>query len=247
MNADTESNSASTIRCEVLQHVARYRMSVLTVIQRLPTVGNLSRHRCRALLRDMCRDGELGVASLYGHVRYFHLPQPEPASAVRAKHNKHPSARHCGPLSEQAKVHNYAMLAFCCLSTRRRQRLTVDELQRHFPGIHRPGVTLNYYVDTSDDKPRLGFLRVDSGGRGRWDRVAAKCHNDLDTHCMDAAFEPFIRTGQFEITCVIALPQKALRLQEVIASWRDQRSSVIRIVALPELVHLIAPAPSRHF
>jgi hypothetical protein len=100
---------------------------------------------------------------------------------------------------------------------------------------------MNYYVDTSHSQPRLGFVRVDAGGRGRWDRVLAKCRSDLEAHCTVSGFRKFIDRQAFEITLITALPQKARRLAESMSSLRDARVSMIKVVAMPELLNLIAP------
>ena len=100
---------------------------------------------------------------------------------------------------------------------------------------------MNYYVDMSQSQPRLGFVRVDAGGRGRWDRVLAKCRNDLDTHSADAGFRNFIDRQAFEITLITALPQKARRLADSLSSMHDSGIRMIRVLAMPELLNLIAP------
>ena len=67
---------------------------------------------------------------------------------------------------------------------------------------------MNYYVDTSGPQPRLGFIRVDAGGRGRWDRVLAKCRDDLQVHQRMLASAQFIDRQAFEITLITTLPKK---------------------------------------
>ena len=109
-------------------------------------------------------------------------------------------------------------------------------------GLHR---TVNYYTDTTGQVPRLGFLRVDTGGHGRWDRILAKCRDDLQEHALDAGFAPFIRQGMFEITLITTLPQKAQRIQHTVADWDEAARSLIRVAVVPELLNLIAPPPVR--
>jgi len=195
------------------------------------------------LLGQLCRRRYLGQATLYGKRQYFYLAAEGAAwlaqrGATRLAENRH------GPLSELAKIHNYALLAFCLLTDAHRQRLTADELEQHFPALHRPGLPLNYYIDSTSAQPRLGFIRVDMGGHGRWDRVLATCRRDLETHWQHPGFQPFMRRQRFEITLITALPQKAQRLREALASGGDWRGSIVRIVAMPELLNLIAPPPS---
>ena len=172
------------------------------------------------------------------------LPRAEGAAWLEQTGRTDLAEERHGPLSELAKIHNYAMLAFCLLTDAHRERLTSAELQRHFPALHRPGLPMSYYIDTTSGQPRLGFIRVDTGGHGRWDRVLAACRHDLETHWGHPGFQPFIRRQLFEITLITALPQKAQRLRDGLTSGDDWRASVIRIVAMPELLNLIAPPPS---
>lgn len=102
---------------------------------------------------------------------------------------------------------------------------------------------MNYYVDTSSGPPRLGLLRVDPGGCGRWDRVVAKCCEDLRDHERHPGFARLIRGGQFEVTLVTALPQKAERI--ALAFDAGRVGAPLRLCAVPELLYLIAPPPER--
>jgi hypothetical protein len=225
-------------RSVVLEHVGRYRMSVPPAIACLMNVKHLGRKRLRTLLAQMCGDGELARAPLYGNRPYYYLPEQAAAD------EQHPQRSHrAGPLSEPAKIHNYAILAYCCLHTSGRQRLTAAEVAQHFPQIARPRLPLNYYVDTAAGRPRLGFIRVDAGGHGRWDRVLARCRADLEAHFVHAGFRPFLQGGQFELALITALPQKAERLRQSIAQWRDAYARLIQVIALPDLLHLVAPLP----
>ena len=56
-----------------------------------------------------------------------------------------------------------------------------------------------------------------------------------------SGFRKFIDRQAFEITLITALPQKARRLAESMSALRDARVSMIKVVAMPELLNLIAP------
>ncbi len=243
MSTAIDSTSDGIIQQALLEHVARYRMTVLPAVQGLPAFANFGRKRTITFLRQLCRTHDLGDASLYHNRRYYHLghrggqacPQTDPAIDGDHLH---------GPLSEPAKIRDYAILVFCCLGDARRQRLTVGDLKVHFPDLFRPGLVMNYYIDTSAAQPRMGFLRVDIGGHGRWDRVLAKCRRDLESHWAHAGFRPFIARDAFEISLITALPQKARRLAESLTAWGDPRARMIKVCAIPELINLIAPPPT---
>lgn len=227
----------------VLEHIERYRMTVIPALQSLRGLKHFGRKRLASTLRDLRRAGYLGQGILYHHQRYFFLTRPkhEPQEAGRANS----AIRRTGPLSKTAKIRNYALLAFCCLNGTYRRRLTQAELKAHFPHVYRPGLPLNYYVDTSSNPPQLGFVRVDTGGHGRWDRIAARCAADLDTHTQHPGFQEFIERNAFEITLLTALPQKAERLREFITTVHPETAGLVRIVVFPELLNLIAPPPIR--
>ena len=60
-------------RQAVLEHLARYRMTVLAAVQQLPDFQRLGRKRTAAFLHQLCRSRELGHAPLYRNRRYFFL------------------------------------------------------------------------------------------------------------------------------------------------------------------------------
>ena len=220
----------------VVDHIRRHRMTVIAAVQRLPELRGYKGSTVRRLLGSLCKSGAVGRASLYRGEEYFYLGQlPQGPTTVQAR---------TGPLSEPAKIRNYALLHHCCLGTVKRRRLTANDLQSHLPELHRPGVPLNYYINVDASLPRLGFVRVDVGGRGRWDRVLAKCQEDLRLHWSHTGCREFIRRDLFEVTVITALPQKAARLQRTLTELDDPRTNLIRVSACPELINLIAPPPS---
>ena len=85
-------------------------------------------------------------------------------------------------------------------------------------------------------KPVLGFLRVDMGGHGRWDRVLAKCREDARRHAAMPAVNQAIAADQFEIALVTSLPQKAERLCQALKQLSSLPAIPIRVTSIPELV-----------
>jgi len=218
----------------VLDHVDRYHMAVFDTVRRLPELKRLGHKQIKRLIGQLCQQGRLGQGPLY-HNRKYLFPM---ARAQAAKH-----AQRGGPLSEPAKIHHYAILLFCHLKHTRRRRLTKEDFQTHFPELDRPGLPMNYYVDLSPSGPRLGLVRVDRGGPGRWDRLLRRCHRDLCAHAARPPFQPFIQGGALEMTLITYLPQKAERLRRSLTLRTDLPPQAIRIVVLPELLNLVAPQP----
>lgn len=236
----TQDQPLSEIGNAILDHVARYRMSTPSIVGQLPETKTRSRRHVHHELRQLCRSRYLGAGPLFRNRRYYFL-----AAASRLRPNVEDANGHrIGPLSEIAKIRNYAMLSFCCSSKHRRRRLTADDFEQHFPDMYRPGLPLNYYIDAGTSQPRLGFLRVDTGGRGRWDRILEKARADIEAHWIRPEIRPFIERGLFEITVVTALPQKASRLTQALDDCTDPRKSLIRICVCSDLINLIAPPPS---
>ncbi len=219
------------IRKVILDHVGRYRMSTKKIMGGLPELRT-RRRELRQVLAQMCDSGELGTEALFRNQNYYFLAQERAESDGRV-----------GPLSELAKIRSYAMLAFCCQSESPRERLTPEEMYKNFPELFCSGMAQSYYLDRSVAQPRLGFLRVDTGGRGRWDRIVNKVRADWEDHWAKAEWRPLIDRGEFEITLITALRQKAERIHTSLMSWSESKSSRIRIGVCPELLNLIAPPP----
>ena len=217
-------------------------MTVMSAIEQLSGFRGLARRQIRDELQRLCQSGQLGSAPLFRNRIYFHLPGVVCPPGTEATATETTVYRF-GPLSEVAKIRNYAMLSFCCLSQHQRQRLTADDIQRFVPDLYRIGMPSNYYVEADGPQSRLGFLRVDTGGHGRWDRVLAKAREDIRKHSLFKSIEEFVGRGLFEVSIVTALPQKAARLQKAIEDWPAEQQSLIRITTCPELINLIAPPP----
>lgn len=215
-------------------------MTVISVIEQLTGFRELSRRVLREELQQLCRSGILGAAPLYRNVRYYYL---HGAGHQAGDGTDGTASRHVGPLSEVAKIRNFAMLSFCCLSEQRRQRLTAEDIQRYVPDLYRIGMPSSYYVEADGPQSRLGFLRVDTGGHSRWDRILAKAREDIRTHSLFQSISEFVDRGLFEVSIVTALPQKAARLRQAIDEWPAKQQSLIRVAACPELINLIAPPP----
>ncbi len=147
----------------VLNHVARYRLTVFAAIERLPVFSAMGPRQIKDVLRDCQRQSLVGSAPLYHGAKYWYL------DAVGAERCGLAEQR-IGPLSEPAKLRALALLRFCCLSDKPRHRLTPDDLARHFPSLYRPGLPSGYYFDPAGSG-RLGLARIDAARRGRWDRV----------------------------------------------------------------------------
>lgn len=244
---------------DVLDHVARYRIGVAEALVATPPFADVSPARMKRMLRALCEaptpaptsatEGPLlASAPLFGGRRYVYLTRAGRAAIGEAEVETRAEAerggrRRAGALSEIAKVRAYGVLAFCCLSDRPRQRLTAEEFRRNFPEHHRPGLPMGYYAD--HQARRLGFVRVDAGGRGRWDRIAERVREDLRRHRERPAFRASIAAGAFELALVTATRRKAERLWPIFGEESRASGVPIHVHVAPELLELIAPPPRR--
>lgn len=177
------------------------------------------------VLIQLATIGLLREITLYGFVSCF----------VPADRNKEK------PFSETTKIRALAMLQVCASRSASRRRLTASEFTRYFPELRRPGLPMNYYIDLSQDQPKLGFLRIDMGGRGRWDRIVAKALDDMRKHRLEPAFARFIKRDALEIRIVTALQQKANRIYRVLKDKPTSLAGSIQVSVVSELLSLIAP------
>jgi hypothetical protein len=102
---------------------------------------------------------------------------------------------------------------------------------------------LHYYLSNSGATPRLGFLRVDVGHHGRWDRIIAKVSDDIRWHLSLPVITELLRNDAFEISVITALPDQAHRIHEALSLQQEVLPIPVHCVAMPELVNLIRPAP----
>lgn len=230
---------------DVLDHIARYRIGVPEALVTTPPFADFSPRRVKRIMQALTTsEGDaaalLASAPLFGTERYFYLTRAGEAviGEPEAGQGAH---RRAGALSEVAKVRAYGVLAFCCLSERLRQRLTPEEFRRSLPGHHRFGLPLSYYADR--EARRLGFVRVDTGGGGRWDRIAQKVREDAERHRMIPAFRDAIAAGTFELAVVTATERKAERLRALFGEEPLPVGLPVRVQAVPRLIDLIAPPP----
>lgn len=183
--------------------------------------------KARDAMKQLAAAGCLREVTLYGNVTCF-----VPAGHHREK-----------PLSETSKIRALAMLSVCASASHHRTRLTATEFEKYFPELRRPGLPMNYYVNFAGDQPRLGFLRVDTGGHGRWDRIVAKALDDVRKHQVEPAFGRFIQRDALEIRVVTALHQKRNRITRALTDKPTSLAQSIEISVVPELLNLIAPIP----
>lgn len=254
--------SLTTEESDVIQSIVRYGLTTDVVVQRLLTTKQVSTSPNEANTygpaSGTVRNGEVSevvkaaatdtIATLlsarliteewlYSGCRCYVLSNRghELLSVSSAK-----QANHRCSLSTETKIRRYAMLSFCCLGEVSRIRLTQSELSVFCSETMNQVGAGNYYVEP-DANHRLGFIRVDMGGRGRWDRVLAKAEQDARRILQEPACQTLIRAGQMELTIATATQEKAERMSRQLMASPCQLP--IRIAVISELLDLIAPPP----
>ena len=234
----------SDLDCDVLEHIRRYRLGLTrfcwaAVERKHPGV---SKHDVKVCLRALHNvHGYLERLPFFCKQRYYCLSERmwrddvvEPSDARRR------------PLSEEEKLGAYAMLAFCLGTDIRRVKLTTEDLRAYIPEFSESfdrqadPARLEWYYLAGE---RLGYLRVDRGGRGRWDRIASYLERDIVRHESQPGFYRLIADGYFEVTVVTASAHKARRLGGLLAERPVRHNVAIHCFVLPELLHFLAPPP----
>ena len=217
----------------LLEHVARYRLTVFPALQQLPVFSGCRPGEIKNLLK-YCRTQELiRSAPLDQHYRYWYL------DSLGAETCGLPPTR-TGPLSEPAKIRALAMLRFCCLSNRPRHLFMADEFAQSFPMLARVGQCRGYYFEPGP-AGRIGLVRVDAGRHGRWDRVLQTVRQDIELHTLHRGFRQIVRAARFEISIVTIFSQKAKRIQDSLPTIPGTDSIPVHVVAMPELLPLVEP------
>ena len=221
----------------VLRLTNHYGMSVVEVVHRLPELNGHSSKSIQRLLGRLVRRRLLTEAWLFAGRRCYLLA----AAGFRAIMDPETSRPFDNrSLSEESKIRRFAMLSFCYLGRTVRMRINPSVTQDASTDLGSALVTGNYYMQPGNSTV-YGFLRVDMGGDGRWDRVVAKCADDARRIKKIDAWGSHIEAGNFEITIATALPHKAERLSRALGN--NPAELPVRIAVIPDLLQLIAPLP----
>lgn len=218
----------------VLEQAALFGITLPEASHSLSVLKGSSESETRRLFQQLCRRELLVAAWLYHGRRCFHLTQVGATAAGIDQRNL--DCDGC-PVSEETKIRRFAMLAFCCLGTVPRTVLrSVPSSAAEKPGSAN-AFPWGFYVQPQPT-PLIGFLRVDMGGRGRWDRILAKCQDDARRMVQRCPPSNGGEPVEYEVTIATALPQKAERLR---AAFSNTLPIPIRIAVIPELLNLIVP------
>ena len=227
----------------ILDHIDRYRIGLTkfcwSAVRAHGMSVSPSQVKC-ALLRLSRDSGYLARAPLFGSQRYFY-----PTRKYAREFGETVANNRGRPLAEPDKLTAYAMLRTCFGNAGpTRRKLTVSDFETHFPelaeelGISKTAHKADRYYLADD---RLGVVRVDRGGTGRWDRVLGYCDRDITRHLGTRCCRQLVESGYFELTLVTATAQKARRLRRALNERPIHEKVAIHVQVAAELLHILSP------
>ncbi|MCB0324633.1 MAG: hypothetical protein KDD69_13720 [Bdellovibrionales bacterium] len=214
---------------DIFEHIMRYRMTTREVLQRLFFTDSELNAVTKVTSR-LVEHGFLRRYELYPSRSYFTLG-PASRHFLGIRQN---ATRDLGPI---AKAREFAVLCYCCLSDKVRERLTVSELNTKLPGFALGGLdNSHYYLDRHGDTTRLTYMRVDLGGS--IDHILRKCRKDVADRMRYDVFDDLISNDRFALAIVTARSEKVQKIRDALEQQLDWPIA-FRIEAVPELVELV--------
>ncbi len=221
---------------EILDHVARYRMTTREVVHEL-FFRDAEVNAATKVLTRLLVGGCLSRYRLHDTHAYWTL-------SLRTARQRGLHAKTAEALGYEASIHHYGILLFCCAGPTKRTILTRLEFQSRFPQLFdRHLLRAPYYIDEQEGQQRLGLVLIDGGVD--LVRLVRKCHAAIHRRSSMPAFMELLRNRGFVLTVVTAYPEKKERLQK--AFEEDEYESVLyRVVVRSPLASLLANhAPRR--
>ena len=206
---------STTILNTLIVDVRRYRFARLDLLLRhLPVTEQ------RPVIQRIRRSRDLQLMKLPSGIEVVSISRKKPA-----------------PL--QGIARGIAIHTFCGDETNHRTFLMSDEICRYFPNLFRNGMPSGYYVNTSGDRPVLGFVRVDTG-LDHVVRIRQQMRTQIERHSDVPEFAATAAAGQFEITFLVPTESKA-RIINTASDHRSGQPLHCRAVAIPVLLDLLVP------
>lgn len=223
----TTSNFSERDR-NVLNHVARHRLTTIAALRRTPLRG-LSRGAVSKIVSRLCEGRFLHSYPLSHPSRYYVLG----AEGIRALGL---SGHRSRPLGPQALPMEFAALAYATLGKRSRQRLLLSEVQTRCPWLPIQFATAIHCYDEHEGV--LELLRVDLGGPP--DHVARKCLADINVRYRLNEFSALARAGKFRLVVITSTPAKGAALRQSLGRHDWPTEVPIHFSIVPDLLTLTA-------
>jgi hypothetical protein len=208
---------------QILDHVARYRLSTSQFIQRqfFPEAGKSAVSK---VVGRLVAEGCLRECRLANGFSYYVLGRAGRELVAAAAEADRPFTEQSFPLA-------YGFLAFCLAHGVR--RLTSSEFQLKFPEHCRPRMkTGSFYADARQTPARLGAVLVDRGNPPKL--ILRKLQRLLAQHYRLPNFAARIQAGQFCVTILTAWPLKQ-RLLATAVKLGLRAAAPVEVVTVSEL------------
>jgi len=232
------SSAEFDLRMNIMDYARRSSLVLAELVAKQPFASALRIKDVRVLLQTMAHQERLLRQAPFDARRYYYYLSPRGAKLLGDQ-----SAR-TSPLPERDKLRAYAIAAFCSAGAEPRLRLHRQELLR-FRSEDEAELSPRYYVSQRPNDSRLGHLRPDLGGNGRWDRVVHQCRRDMRWHMEHALFSTWLAAGRFEFAVITATEPKAARIRRALAEIRIKHSITMHVFVLSELLPLLFPLPEQ--
>ena len=213
----------------ILEHVARYRLTTITAIQRVVLPG-MSRNAIDKITNRLCDAGLLRKHILLYPMKYFVLGEV----SVR---NMGLGAHRATPLGSQSLPQEFALLAFATLGPQQHLRLNAAEVKKRCPWVP---LSLTVAPHCIDQANVLELVRVDLGGSA--DHVARKCAADLTERSRIREFLSVVAAGQFRLVVITSTQGKVEAIQRALNHHLWPSGLLIHFAVVPQLLSLGAKA-----
>ena len=223
-------------------HVGCYRLTTYVALHRLFWPKD-TLSAAKSWVRRMREARLLASAPLYGRTRYFHLT-PQAAQLVNL------DPRVAAPRKAAYIATTFGHLAFCCLGTETRRKLSVDEFKRQFAPLVLPrDANDGYYLDqtlhtmmTVPERKRLGLIFVDDARSLK--RIPLVLNRLISQRLRIPAWKnDLIRQHRFVVAVVTTSAGKAAAICQALHGLHPD--VLFRVECCPELRNVIYERSSR--
>jgi len=212
---------------QVLEHVARYRMTTITTLQQ-SLFPKLSANAAGKIANRLCRPGLLAKYPLIHPSPYFVLG-PQGANILGL--GSHRST----PLGPQALPIEYALLLYCVRGQQPRHRLLSRELAELCPWLPSPLAAVPHCLDPHGNV--LELVRVDLGGPA--DHVARKAVQEISARRRIPEFLALITEGRFRLVVITATKNKSSALRTALQQHDWPAGMQVHFSVVPQLLRFI--------
>lgn len=216
---------------EILEHVARYRITTPDALHLLPVFEGVERNAVTKVTSRLCELDFLKKGPLYGSNVYFKLGR-HGAQVMGVK-----PSRVTDEHRPQALYRDFGILGFCCLGPVKRERLKVRELEREHPELLVRGIEPSqYYFEEFQGHRCLGFIWPEAGGEANY-VARAVTQKIIEPRRQVTVFRNYIESKQFIVSIVTFSEEKR---EAIVRALQDSRKGgLARVEVVPELIHLL--------